>query len=389
MEHLVRLLICRARRVRGAIWLGAGPAFVLALGGCVASSEPAALPPPMEATCFTLPHALASTETKGLLNTDWTTRLERGPYVAEHTDAGGTYYRAPPGGVFYGRADGRAEASNWRFAYGPRDGGIYIPRDPTVPPHLYTYFSQADAEVSVPPDGADCSAVRYIADPVTHGGRYAVVIVEVPGKTQAHNEHGSTPHSIPVKSIAGNAVGNALGAAIAGEIVNGINNADIGNIRAEPELTDPRVLAEIRRLANAAAPLDRSQTGAALQTAMRAPTSLSAPAQAQSATPPPPGPVAATAPSAQRIQGPVRVPYLAEDKQQKFLEYLSKPKPRAFAISDNGHFASVWGETDANGIPVDAQARALERCRSAAGRDCFLFAVDDTVVFSGAPNAVE
>ena len=104
--------------------------------------------------------------------------------------------------------------------------------------------------------------------------------------------------------------------------------------------------------------------------------------------PPSPPPVVARPPAVQPAPQNVsvatlprslngRVPYLDDAHQIKFQEYLQKPKPRAFAISDNGHYAAVWGTE-----PSDAPNRALQGCRSAAGKECVLYAVDDVIVFN-------
>jgi hypothetical protein len=240
----------------------AAAAIALALGGCVSSSKPATLPPPAQITCFTVPTALSYTEEKGLFSHEWTTRLERGPYVSEHTDAGGTYYRAPPGGVSYGRADGTAETSSYAESFGPRDGGVYVPNDANKPPSLYTYFSTANAAVVVPPDNADCASVRYVLDPVTKG--VSAVNFAVAGAaggaagalvTRALN---SGMHLSFGQSAAAGAAGGLIG----GLVVAAIINADTGNIRAEPVLKSKDVTAEIQRLARTAAPLDATQAEA-------------------------------------------------------------------------------------------------------------------------------
>jgi hypothetical protein len=122
------------------------------------------------------------------------------------------------------------------------------------------------------------------------------------------------------------------------------------------------------------------------------PAAMVAPAPilvASNLLPPVPGPEPVTTGAIGRTHVPVdpalrlaRVPFLDDAQQAKFQEYLDKPTPRAFAISNNGHFASVWGlQTDSSGRPPDPSARALEGCRSVAGRPCVLYAIDNTIVF--------
>lgn len=82
-----------------------------------------------------------------------------------------------------------------------------------------------------------------------------------------------------------------------------------------------------------------------------------------------------------------RVPGLNEVGQKKYRDYLSFPRPRAFAISRDGHcgFASGTTPRDAS-LPSDPKLRALEFCRRFARAECELYAVDDQVVYQ-APAA--
>ena len=64
-------------------------------------------------------------------------RLERGPYLAEKQDSQGTYYRAPPGGIFVSNSD---SGPSHGMAY---DGGFYVPRNGTRPVMIYYYYSEA------------------------------------------------------------------------------------------------------------------------------------------------------------------------------------------------------------------------------------------------------
>lgn len=76
------------------------------------------------------------------------------------------------------------------------------------------------------------------------------------------------------------------------------------------------------------------------------------------------------------------VPYLPAKGQERFRTFLSKPLPRAFAISQNGYSVSVSGtHPEDQRYPVDPVQRALQMCREFAGRDCELYMVDDRIVF--------
>ncbi len=84
-----------------------------------------------------------------------------------------------------------------------------------------------------------------------------------------------------------------------------------------------------------------------------------------------------------------RVPYLGEEGQQKYQEYLSRPLPRAFAISESGHYGAAFGTKPANkSMSADPKRRALQYCRQRSRSECVLYSVDDQVVFSSAAGAV-
>jgi hypothetical protein len=87
------------------------------------------------------------------------------------------------------------------------------------------------------------------------------------------------------------------------------------------------------------------------------------------------------APPGQPVDPNVPVPYLDAPRQAKYREFLNHSKPRAFAISTNGHYGASW--SDANASTRDRRDMALKRCREVAGMACQLYAVDDRVVYAG------
>ena len=95
---------------------------------------------------------------------------------------------------------------------------------------------------------------------------------------------------------------------------------------------------------------------------------------------------AAPAAAAAAVAGPAlsdRVPYLNDRRQTEFREALDRSRlPRACAISDNGHYACSWGNTPKDrSQSIDPGERALQRCATLAAGPCFLYLVDDTVVY--------
>ena len=62
--------------------------------------------------------------------------------------------------------------------------------------------------------------------------------------------------------------------------------------------------------------------------------------------------------------------------------YQPAPLPKACAISDNGHFGCAWGTSPRDRtMPTDPQQRALILCARYAGKSCFVYVVDDQVVY--------
>lgn len=122
-----------------------------------------------------------------------------------------------------------------------------------------------------------------------------------------------------------------------------------------------------------------------------APTPIAVPASAPASIPVAAPPVSAPPPQAvAALPSPAHAPRLTALQQTKFAEFLTKSLPRVFAISENGHVASVWGRLlDAQGQPVDLRQRALEGCRQVAGQDCVLYAIDDTVLATGMDVSLE
>ncbi|RDK07335.1 S1C family serine protease [Cupriavidus lacunae] len=91
----------------------------------------------------------------------------------------------------------------------------------------------------------------------------------------------------------------------------------------------------------------------------------------------------AKAPEPTGGQPGLSVPYLGEKGQERFRDFLTRPFPRAFAISDTGYSVATWGSRPKDPTrPVDTKERALQICKEAAGKDCMLYMVDSDIVFS-------
>ncbi|CAN7546773.1 hypothetical protein LJR232_003696 [Aquipseudomonas alcaligenes] len=196
------------------------------LQGCATAIKPSDLPAPTNISCVYLDKPLSYTERLGLFDTPWTTRLEKGPYWSEKVDAKGTYYRAPPGAISLQDDEGRPMAS----LTVTRDGGFYVPDDPTAPVTLYYYFSTTDAPTVPEWLNADCSNVGTVKEP--HSEKVRVVALAIGGAV------GGATGAMVGRGIANSSTmsyGQAAGAGAAGGLIGGVIigamiNADVGKI---------------------------------------------------------------------------------------------------------------------------------------------------------------
>lgn len=79
----------------------------IVLIGCQSTPpiKPDELSIPDKLTCFDLPTPITVTKAEGPFKIVWDTIFTNGPYVSERVSDDGTYFRAPPGGIFIGRPD--------------------------------------------------------------------------------------------------------------------------------------------------------------------------------------------------------------------------------------------------------------------------------------------
>jgi hypothetical protein len=212
-------------------------ALALLLGGfgmATAMAKPAELAAPAQISCIELPAALSGIETKGLFKVESETRLERGPYISVHEDAEGIYYRAPPGGVYIGPPKNKPANGAWQVN---RDGGIFVPRDASLPPQLYSYVSDSgtSAATVVPPAGANCSTMSFARDPATGG----ISVASYGG---------------PAESEAAAKVVGVAGPGILGFALNAMLS-DRGKIAKLPQSKNPEFNAKLNELVRKAVPI--------------------------------------------------------------------------------------------------------------------------------------
>lgn len=225
----------------------AGLALLLSFSGTPAMAGSSGLQAPAQLSCIHLPAALSGIETKGLFKVESETRLERGPYISEGEDAEGTYFRAPPGGVYLGPPKDKPSKGAWQL---DRDGGIFVPRDPSAPPQLYSYVADArtSAATLVPPPTADCSNTRFVRDPATKAIKAAKYTGE--GMTQTDAKQ--------VGVIDVNKVG-MLGRGFVGSMLSDfLQGPENGTIVKLPQSGNPEFNAKLREFARKAVPVEPS-----------------------------------------------------------------------------------------------------------------------------------
>lgn len=100
-----------------------------------------------------------------------------------------------------------------------------------------------------------------------------------------------------------------------------------------------------------------------------------------SAVPPSPAQQAATAAFA-KVENTDALPTSLMVSKILYRDWLTKPTPRAFALASDGSAYRTWGITTDPKVPLDVAERALHRCNKAGKKECKLYAVDNTVVWT-------
>lgn len=73
--------------------------------------------------------------------------------------------------------------------------------------------------------------------------------------------------------------------------------------------------------------------------------------------------------------------------REEYRVFLSCPLPRAFAISETGKWWYAWSDRPADKTaPRNPIARALQNCEKSSGSHCFLYAVDNRIVYQKEPS---
>jgi len=99
-------------------------------------------------------------------------------------------------------------------------------------------------------------------------------------------------------------------------------------------------------------------------------------------------PAAAAAPAAAgtgdyaRVDELDKLPHGSDRMRERYQAFLGRPLPRAFAISETGKWSQAWGTRPKDlSAPSDPSQRALQECERLGTGHCFLYAVDNRVVY--------
>lgn len=235
--------------------LGTLALAILAAGtltGCANLYNPKDLKQPVNVTCIDVPAGLESHYFRGLWDAPRLLKLRPGAYVAEYEDVEGTFYRGP-----YLALENRALNVDADVAVGGKwseDGGIWVPRDASRSPEIYTIIMKKDVATSTP-DGLTCGSSMVIRDAT---GAHRTKVVAAPHIESASRsasdvglEFGTsgifTDGKVPAAGVVGGAVGGA--------IVSALIEMDVGKRAVVKDLADDRLRTTLRELAKNAQPL--------------------------------------------------------------------------------------------------------------------------------------
>ncbi len=79
-----------------------------------------------------------------------------------------------------------------------------------------------------------------------------------------------------------------------------------------------------------------------------------------------------------RIDDLDRLPFATPALRERYRQFLQRPLPRAFVISDAGSSRQADATTSGDGLPAE---RAMRDCRQAMTGTCFVYAIDNRVVW--------
>jgi hypothetical protein len=164
---------------------------------------------------------------------------------------------------------------------------------------------------------------------------------------------------------------NHMGAGSTASLLAPLPYAPVGNA---PPPTAASLAAAQQLVARDNTPIRQNPDGSPARAAK-----ATQPQQPQPATPAVAEPVAAHGGKLDDVQS---VPYLTERGREGYRNWLTRPLPRAFAVSADGVWSATWGRVPLNpAMPIDTAERALVQCNARSRSQCRLYAVDAEVVW--------
>ena len=129
------------------------------------------------------------------------------------------------------------------------DGGIFVPRNTAVAPHVYAYMANVPTPAEPYPSTANCSNISAVRDPVTKLVNVSAVAAVMSKSVLDNIAKG--PAAYNRKAI----IGGAAGGAIAGAIVGSLMNLDVGKIARMAPSSDTAFNTKLADVARTAVPI--------------------------------------------------------------------------------------------------------------------------------------
>jgi serine protease Do len=92
-------------------------------------------------------------------------------------------------------------------------------------------------------------------------------------------------------------------------------------------------------------------------------------------------PIAAALSKEYALNDTSKLPYASDRMRERYALFLTRPLPRAFVISEGGEWRQAWGG------PASPADRALKECEALKRGRCFVYAVDNAVVYRPASGS--
>lgn len=215
--------------------------FSAIFSGCATLHDPADLAIPKRPTHFVLDQPLIEHKVMGLLNIKHEIGFLPGRYHAERDDGQGTYFRGPAGAIY-------VHTEGVEFAQ-YHSGGFWMPHDPALKPHFYTYEGSMRTARPMPDEALRRTSVAEGA----LGGAVGGALGGAAGGVAAHAVNPKFGNSYGQAGMTGAGAG-----LVAGAIIGAVIAMDSGKINLGYEIADPAMAAYLRTLTQQAVPISQA-----------------------------------------------------------------------------------------------------------------------------------